>query len=170
MEVHIKGKQMTESFDWSHFERICMKYDIDKQIESKKAKRKSPQARQLLESDTCWHFFGTATGYRGMINERFVNDQLVTRLPGAEAEVECLCGRVDILTENSVIEIKQADQWKCAVGQVLSYNVYFKKPTAFICLFNTCAHTPFYVISQTCKALNVRVLIYLRTGEILEYR
>jgi hypothetical protein len=43
-------------------------------------------------------------------------------------------GRVDILTENSVIEVKIAHNWKHGVGQVLVYSFYFptRKPVLML--------------------------------------
>jgi len=49
-------------------------------------------------------------------------------------QVETMFGRIDVLTENEVIEIKTISEWKHAIGQVLVYCLEFpdKKPHVYL--------------------------------------
>lgn len=52
--------------------------------------------------------------------EKRVADELAQQL-GGEREIVLECGRVDVRTNSSVIEVKMSNKWKHALGQVLAY-------------------------------------------------
>lgn len=56
---------------------------------------------------------------------------------GGSKEVPCSSGRVDIVTSEEVIEVKEISKWKQAIGQVLVYKTCFPKHKAQIHLFTT---------------------------------
>lgn len=69
--------------------------------------------------------------------EAEVRDRLAAKLHGA-TEVRCSHGRVDILTETYVIEVKKACLYKAAIGQVLVYrNMCFPLKKCKVHLFAT---------------------------------
>jgi hypothetical protein len=55
---------------------------------------------------------------------------------GGEIEVETPFGYIDLLTSTKIIEIKNALQWKHALGQILSYSNFFPSHKKWIYLFD----------------------------------
>lgn len=63
------------------------------------------------------------------IKEYVYRDYLADNIQGSKAEVIIRSGIVDILTPDTVIEVKKANNWKHAMGQTLSYSAELhKKP------------------------------------------
>ena len=50
-------------------------------------------------------------------------------------EVKCKSGDIDLLTSTHIVEIKKANQWKSAVGQVIIYAMEYPLHKKVICLF-----------------------------------
>ena len=76
-----------------------------------------------------------------MLREIEVVRHLVSQLIEAgiadvETEVKCKLGSVDILTYSTIVEVKVVNDWKHAIGQVISYNSIFKKFKKIIVLFD----------------------------------
>jgi hypothetical protein len=67
--------------------------------------------------------------------EREVQEYLRRKLEG-EVEVETPAGYIDMLTDSSVIEIKNAKHWKHALGQVLAYGVHYPQLKLEVYLFS----------------------------------
>lgn len=55
---------------------------------------------------------------------------------GDEMEVKCIYGRIDIMTNNEIIEVKTAKHWKHALGQIKVYHKLFKDKKMRIHLFD----------------------------------
>lgn len=53
---------------------------------------------------------------------------------GGKTEYANPAGRIDVLTDRFVIEVKFAENWKHAIGQVLVYSFYFPEHAPLICL------------------------------------
>lgn len=68
--------------------------------------------------------------------ELTIRDSLAARLPNAKCEVHTKVGRIDILTDTEIIEVKCGKNWKEAVGQVLTYGYYYPNHTKVIHLFD----------------------------------
>ena len=51
-------------------------------------------------------------------------------------EVNTPCGKIDILTDNEIIEVKEYKLWKHALGQILSYSFYYPDKQKWIHLFD----------------------------------
>ena len=66
--------------------------------------------------------------------EKFIQLSLQEKL-GGQLEVECPAGYVDLLTPIQIIEIKNINSWKCALGQILVYGSYFPQHQKRIHLF-----------------------------------
>jgi hypothetical protein len=66
--------------------------------------------------------------------ERDVARRLAADLNGT-LEVSVPFGRVDIVTSNTVIEVKKANMWRSAMGQVLDYGRHFPDKSMRIHLF-----------------------------------
>ena len=66
--------------------------------------------------------------------EKRIQDKLSRELQAA-VEIQCPAGFIDILSATEIIEVKRADRWKSAVGQVLAYQIYFPNHRPRIHLF-----------------------------------
>jgi hypothetical protein len=55
---------------------------------------------------------------------------------GDDMEVKCIYGRIDIMTNNEIIEVKTAKYWKHALGQIKVYHKLFKNKKMRIHLFD----------------------------------
>lgn len=83
-------------------------------------------------------------GEKGYINwkptkqdnlEQRVRDRLHRELGGL-IEVSTLAGRIDLLTETEIIEIKHLSEWKSAMGQMLAYSGFYPEHQKRIHLFS----------------------------------
>jgi hypothetical protein len=75
---------------------------------------------------------------------------------GGKMEAFTVAGRIDLVTDTEVIEIKQIAQWKDAVGEVLSKGQFFPKHHKRIHLFGA-ADKLMEVIVASCSVLEIVV-------------
>lgn len=68
--------------------------------------------------------------------EQQVRDSLKAIL-GGQSEVMTSCGRIDLLTDREIIEIKQLNNWKEALGQILTYSAFFPTHNKRVHLFGS---------------------------------
>ncbi len=88
---------------------------------------------------------------KGSLKEREVQLCLSAELgPGVRTEVTCPSGRIDVLSPSEVIEVKQVDRYKHALGQVLAYSRHFPDRTPRLHLFSEA------VISEAQRELVTR--------------
>ena len=66
--------------------------------------------------------------------ESYYRDKLARSLNG-QTEVKVPSGRIDILTGNQIIEVKHVKNWKAALGQIITYGVYYPHHQKRIHLF-----------------------------------
>lgn len=90
------------------------------------------------------------------INERQYSDGLAAKLNGRR-EVRTPAGRIDILTECEVIEVKLIEGWKEAVGQVLIYGSYYPRLGKRIHLVGDKTEEKKDLIEIACARVGVRV-------------
>jgi hypothetical protein len=84
--------------------------------------------------------------------------QVVQRLQaklGGQTEVVTAIGRIDLLTETEIIEVKQVSDWKAALGQILTYAGFFPEHTKRIHLFGDCTPQKKEVICSTLLSFDV---------------
>ena len=84
--------------------------------------------------------------------------QVVQRLQaklGGQTEVVTAVGRIDLLTETEIIEVKQVSDWKAALGQILTYSGFFPEHTKRIHLFGECTPEKKLVIYSTLLSFDV---------------
>jgi hypothetical protein len=62
--------------------------------------------------------------YNNKTVESTIKHRLAKELNG-DMEVNTIFGRIDIVTNNEIIEIKHFNQWKHAFGQILSYSKFY---------------------------------------------
>ena len=68
-----------------------------------------------------WNAIANAKPYSSDLMEQKIRDELCVKLNGKK-EVKTDVGYVDILTDDTIIEIKHISNWKHALGQVLAYS------------------------------------------------
>lgn len=90
------------------------------------------------------------------MSEATIRDKLARQERG-QTEVYCPVGRVDILTETEVIEVKSAKEWKAALGQAVAYKYFYPSKTPRIHLYRHCPKETRYLIEIVCKSDGVRV-------------
>lgn len=88
--------------------------------------------------------------------EQRVRDRL-HQLLGGLVEVETAVGRIDILTNDQVIEVKHVKDWKAALGQVLAYGAFYPEHQKRIHLFGDCPTQKREVLQSTCEGMGVVV-------------
>ena len=88
--------------------------------------------------------------------ERKIQTQLSRRLQG-NIEVPCPIGRIDIVTDTHIIEVKRFLKWKNALGQILTYAVYFPYHHKQIHLFDIPPKASRVELEKCCSAYNVMV-------------
>lgn len=84
------------------------------------------------------------------LKKKFGEDQVKT-------DVKTDAGYVDILTPAQIIEVKNAENWKSAMGQILAYSVYFNDKSLRIHLFGNRPRASWTVINDVCGRFNVTV-------------
>lgn len=93
--------------------------------------------------------------------EKLASDRLLTKLDKKDVnyrvEVSTPAGRIDILTDTEVIEVKQFRSWKEAIGQLIIYGVYYPTHKRRMHLFGKIDSKLLLVIRQHCAELNIRV-------------
>jgi len=76
----------------------------------KEARRIEPEVKRVVNNNQA---------------ERKIQTNLVKQMRGAKTEIVTPAGKIDILTDTEVIEIKEWKRWKEAIGQVLCYGKYY---------------------------------------------
>ncbi len=80
---------------------------------------------------------------------------LLAAVIGGTREAPTLSGRIDVITNNHVIEVKNAADWKHGIGQVIIYSFYHpdKKPALF--LFGSNVKIYRAIAKQHCDRLGI---------------
>lgn len=91
------------------------------------------------------------------MQEKVIQQKLAYVLKG-KCEVPCPLGRVDILTENSIIEVKHIRYAKHALGQINSYSIYFPSHKKKLYLFGYATQIRKWDIELACKKYDVEVI------------
>lgn len=89
--------------------------------------------------------------------EKTIQQKLAYILDGV-CEVNTPIGRIDVLTNNSVIEVKHVKYFKAAMGQVLSYGVYYPSHKKKLYLFGRVSKRRRWDIELACKKFDVEVI------------
>lgn len=85
--------------------------------------------------------------------------KLVSKHTTGKISLEVLTpvGRIDILTDTELIEVKEFRSWKSAIGQLLVYGSYYPTHRRRMHLFGKIEPNLLTIIQQHCKELNIRV-------------
>ena|SRR5579863_3804169 len=103
-----------------------------------------------------WKAVSNITPSNNSTTEKQIQRKLHKKL-GGEMEVDTTFGRIDLLTDDAVIEIKKYDDWKCAVGQVIMYSSDYPDRERIIYLFDVPDDNILDVIKTKCKNENIKV-------------
>lgn len=76
---------------------------------------------------------------------------------GGRTEVLTPVGRIDLLTDRQVIEVKSVDLWKAALGQAVAYGSYYPHHGLRLHLFGECDQKRKKAITQCCAKQKVEV-------------
>lgn len=90
----------------------------------------------------------------GSTREREVQERLCLALGGV-MEAGTDYGRIDILTDGQVIEVKRASEWKSAVGQILVYGGIYPGHQKRIHLFDVPSKFNMSIVEENCSRLNI---------------
>ena len=97
----------------------------------------------------------------------------------ASFQVPCSLGRIDILTDQSLVEIKSYANYFTAIGQVLLYNQEMKRENMIIIFFDQDSYftsdlqreSKLNKIKEACLPLGIQVLDFIfDRKEILELK
>lgn len=88
--------------------------------------------------------------------ERDIQIRLQSQLGGFR-EVICPVGKIDLLTDTEIIEVKEVKEWKGAIGQILTYGFYYPKHFKRIHLFGKAHEDVQSLIEEHCTRLDVKV-------------
>lgn len=88
--------------------------------------------------------------------ERQIQDRLKAEL-GDQVEVITAVGRIDLLTESEVIEIKDISDWKEALGKILAYSAFFPEHSKRIHLFGRADLSKLALAQSTCSEFGITV-------------
>lgn len=96
---------------------------------------------------------------KGFKNEAYYQLKLY-RLHRGEMEVKTPVGNIDLLTTDKLFEVKSYESWKSAVGQLVSYGMFYPDHKKVMALFNKKNKSDDKEIKMVCNSLNIE-LIYL---------
>ncbi|NJL43014.1 MAG: hypothetical protein HC935_05970 [Pseudanabaena sp. SU_2_4] len=88
--------------------------------------------------------------------EAWYRDRLADKLKG-KVEVNTEAGRIDILTDTELIEVKRVSGWKGAIGQVKTYGRYYPNHSKRIHLFGKLTERGLKMIQGVCQSEGILV-------------
>lgn len=89
-------------------------------------------------------------------SEKITQKRLGRELNG-KLEIQCLAGRIDILTTTEIIEVKNVKNWKAAIGQILIYGSYYPSHQKRVHLIGETQSSFLDLIKDHAKKLGVIV-------------
>jgi hypothetical protein len=88
--------------------------------------------------------------------EKGIQRRLAVKLNG-ETEVSTPVGSIDLVTSTEIIEIKNVNEWKSALGQVLAYGYFFQAHRKRVYLFGKTNVIPIRHVEDICQQYGVAV-------------
>jgi hypothetical protein len=93
-----------------------------------------------------------------------IRDRLQSQLGGLK-EVSTPAGRIDLLTNDEIIEVKKITDWKAALGQILIYSAFYPEHRKRIHLYGSAKELKKLAdIEAACLSFNVRVTSSVLAG------
>jgi len=78
---------------------------------------------------------------------------------GGEIEVKTKAGKIDLLTNERLIEIKTYKDWKCALGQLIAYSMFYPDRQKCMYLFNV-GDNNIKTIQKLCDSEDIELMIH----------
>ena len=92
--------------------------------------------------------------------EPFLNEKdaqvSLSNLLGGRMEVKCKYGRVDLITNELIVEVKRVSGWKGALGQIMTYHLEYEDLYPVIALLGTSKN--YRVINEVCEHWHIGCL------------
>lgn len=86
-------------------------------------------------------------------------------LLGGEIEVACKFGRVDLLTDTYIVEFKNVNAYKSAIGQLLTYKQHFTDKKLMLVTFGSALRSrKLREITDACCHLNIEYVHEITEG------
>ncbi|NEZ59471.1 hypothetical protein [Adonisia turfae] len=111
---------------------------------SRKSKKTEPEVQKASIQNSC----------KKLQVELQFSQRLAKKL-GGKTEYANPAGRIDVLTDEFVIEVKVAHNWKHAIGQALVYSSYFPEKSPIVCLIGENVYEYFDIAERHCEALGI---------------
>lgn len=92
------------------------------------------------------------------VREEFIRDSVAKSLDGCTEITIPRIGRIDILTTNSIIEVKYATKWISAIGQLTVYSHYYVKHQKVLWLYGPLVTKKQSDIELHCKTNNIKFI------------
>lgn len=89
--------------------------------------------------------------------EKVYQLELQRRL-GGQVEVQVPCGRIDLLTRDTIWEVKFSKNYKAAIGQALCYAVYKQGYKPGVALIGELSKQSKEIVERCCQALNIKLI------------
>lgn len=80
------------------------------------------------------------------------------QLPNSRQEVKTEYGYIDLVTSDHVIELKESNKWKSAIGQVLCYSLEYPDKQPAIILLPSVNPPTKSIVNSVCSKLNIDVM------------
>jgi hypothetical protein len=87
-------------------------------------------------------------------SEAWYRDRLAKKLHG-KTEVSTPVGRIDIVTNTEIIELKNVKNWKGAIGQIKSYGKFYPAHKLRVHLFGAITKTKLQQAQSICLSENI---------------
>ena len=121
--------------------------------------RRSVQRALQSLAENAW-IDPSACGLKPHSQERIefqIRERLKSQLGGL-SEVKTPAGRIDLLTETEIIEVKRIGEWKSALGQILVYSGFYPEHKRRLHLFGRESdQKQIATIANSCLAFDVSV-------------
>lgn len=83
----------------------------------------------------------------------------LAKLLNGKTEVITPSGKIDVLTDDCLIEVKNVNGWKSAIGQILAYSRHINKPRKVLFLTDDVGRD-LHEIEMSCSELNIELWLY----------
>ena len=93
---------------------------------------------------------------KNLDKEKQIQHRLQKKL-GGEIEVETDYGDIDLLTDDQLIEIKKYSDWKCAIGQLISYSKDYPDREKIMYLFDVPDDNIIPKIKIICNDIGIKI-------------
>ena len=110
----------------------------------------------VINETKYWNTMGDIKAFKNLTKEKEIQDRLHKKLGGA-IEVKTISGKIDLLTETQLIEIKEYSNWTYAIGQLIAYSKEYPNRTKIMYLFDVPDNNIMDHIVSVCDDVEILV-------------